>query len=182
LSQSQVLRSSPRVSSQEGFESIFHTYYGRVFALAYRLVGSAQEAEDIAQEAFLRLYLRPLPSGREHNVAGWLLTVAANLGYNRLRSGRRRQERENRLASTAGQAEDPDEAVVTADVADRVRKTLSRLPERQAQILLLRHSGLSYAEVATAMKVAPGSVGTLLARAERAFRAAYDAMEASRDG
>jgi RNA polymerase sigma-70 factor (ECF subfamily) len=59
---------------------------------------------------------------------------------------------------------------------DRVRACLAVLPDRQATVLLLRHSGHSYREVATALGVAEGSVGVLLARAERAFRRAYEEM------
>jgi RNA polymerase sigma-70 factor, ECF subfamily len=55
---------------------------------------------------------------------------------------------------------------------------LARLSERQVQLLLLRQAGLSYAELADALGVAPGSIGTLLARAERAFRQAYAELEA----
>jgi len=55
-----------------------------------------------------------------------------------------------------------------------VRTALARLPRRQTQLLLLRQMGLSYAECAAACDIAPGSVGTLLARAAKAFRKAYE--------
>lgn len=175
--QSEALLSELRRGSQEAYETIFQMYYGKVFGLAYRLLGSAQEADDVAQEAFLRLYLRPLPDGREHNLQGWLLRVATNLGYNVLRSRRRRQANEGKALPDGVGAADPTDALVAADTAARVRQVLARLPERQVQILLLRQAGLSYAETATALGVAPGSVGTLLARAERAFRQAYAELE-----
>jgi RNA polymerase sigma-70 factor (ECF subfamily) len=54
-----------------------------------------------------------------------------------------------------------------------VRRALLKLPQKQGQLLLLRHAGLSYKELAEALQVAPGSVGTLLARAEAAFERAY---------
>ncbi len=165
-----------RVGDQAAFEAIFRAYHGRVFATAYRLLGSAQEAEDVAQEAFLRLYLRPLPAGREHNLLGWLLRVTTNLAYNVLRGSRRRRAREDRAMARpepeAGQASADLEA--TAVTAAAVRDTLAELPERQVQLLLLRQAGLTYAELAQALGVAEGSVGTLLARAERAFREHYE--------
>ena len=58
-----------------------------------------------------------------------------------------------------------------------VRRVLAHLLERQSRLLLLRHAGLSYAEIAEALDVAPGSVGTLLVRAEKAFLAAYKLMQ-----
>jgi RNA polymerase sigma-70 factor, ECF subfamily len=172
LAESERLLSKLRQGTSEAFEDLFHAYYSRVFGVAYRLVGSEAEAEDIAQEAFLRLYLQPLPAGREHNVLGWLLRVATNLAYNALRSRHRRTTRERRAAGgTVGESLGTQiEASVTADT---VRQVLAELPERHVRILMLRHAGLSYIEIAEALGVSPGSVGTLLARAERAFRARY---------
>ena len=174
--QSEALLSELRQDNREAFEAIFHEYYGRVFGVAYRLLESAQEADDIAQETFLRLYLHPLPAGREHNLPGWLLRVATNLAYNALRSRHRRQANEARTVPDARPAVGEETALAGGD-SGRVRRVLAQLPERQVQLLLLRHAGLSYAEVAEALGVAPGSVGTLLARAERAFRDRYVAGE-----
>ena len=58
-----------------------------------------------------------------------------------------------------------------------VRRVLAGLPQKQSELLLLRHAGLSYRELAEALGMAPGSVGTLLARAEAAFEKAYRAQE-----
>jgi RNA polymerase sigma-70 factor (ECF subfamily) len=187
LSQTEALLAGLRGGSQEAFETIFRTYYGPVFSVAFRLLGSAPEADDIAQEAFLRLYQHPLTAGREHNLQGWLLRVAANLGYNALRSRQRRRAHESptfedeadadaALADRAGSG-DPVEEVTRSETADRVRRTLAALPERQVQLLLLRQAGLTYAELAGALNIAPGSVGTLLARAERTFRMHYGELE-----
>jgi RNA polymerase sigma-70 factor (ECF subfamily) len=181
LSQTEALLAGLRAGSQEAFETIFREHYAQVFAVAYRLLGSASEAEDAAQEAFLRLYEHPLPAGRNHNLRGWLLRVTTNLAYNALRSRGRRRLREERAlaeAQSAGQPAAGDSMVAaTADTAAKVRGVLARLPERQVQLLLLRQAGLSYAELAGALGVAPGSIGTLVARAERAFRDLYGELE-----
>jgi RNA polymerase sigma-70 factor, ECF subfamily len=188
--ESELLLAGVREGKREAFEAIFRAHYGPVFAVAYRLLGSAQEAEDVTQEAFLRLYEHPLPAGRRHNLRGWLLRVATNLGYNVLRSRNRRQAREERAREESAAGEEASAPPpsgqagsawdgAAADVAARVREVLARLPERQGQILLLRNAGLSYAELAAAVGVAPGSVGTTLARAERAFRELYAGLEES---
>lgn len=178
MAQTEALLNELRRGSREAFETIFRTYYQQVFAVAYRLLGSAQEADDVAQEAFLRLYLHPLPAGREHNLVGWLLRVAANQGYNALRSRKRRRMRESTPVADPPAAVDPAEnAAASEETAARVREALAHLSERQVQLLLLRQAGLSYAELAAALGVAPGSVGTLLARAERAFRQQYGVPE-----
>ena len=71
---------------------------------------------------------------------------------------------------------DPDEAATRQDERRFVRRVLSELPARQAKLLFLRHAGLSYRELAEAIDVAPGSVGTLLSRAESAFEQAMRNM------
>jgi RNA polymerase sigma-70 factor (ECF subfamily) len=110
-------------------------------------------------------------------VRAWLYRVAVNLAYNALRSRGRRQRREEATAQTAwavgSPAPDPAEAAIRSDERAAVRRALAALPERQAQLLLLRHAGLSYRELAEALHIAPGSVGTLLARAGAAFEKAY---------
>lgn len=155
-------------------------HYDQVYGVLIRLLGNREEAEDLTQETFLRLYRSRFPAGQEHNLGGWLYRVATRLGYNALRSRRRRLQHEQALAQTAlaERASDPMDLADVAALAEerqRVRAVLAELPERQAQLLLLRHLGLSYKELAAALDVAPGSVGTLLARAEQAFEARYRA-------
>ena len=155
----------------DAFERVFLALWPRVHGTLTRLVGDADEAEDLALEAFWRLYRRP-PQDRVTGVGGWLHRVALNLGFNALRARRRRQGYEQAggqdwLQQT--EAPQPEQAATDRARAERVRSTLAQLPDREAQLLILRHSGYSYQEIATALKIAPGSVGTLLARAEAAF-------------
>jgi RNA polymerase sigma-70 factor (ECF subfamily) len=159
------------------FEPLFLAHYAGIYRLLFRIVGSREEAEDLAQETFLRLYHQRFPAGREHNVRAWLYRVATNLAYN-ARRGRQRQAQHHEAAAhqatvMSDPAPDPAEVTLQRDERETVRRVLAGLPPRQAQLLLLRHAGLSYQELAEAMDVAPGSVGTLLARAEAAFEAAY---------
>lgn len=165
---------------QEGdetsFEVLFHRHYDRVYGLLFRLVGNRAEAEDLAQEAFLRLYRHRFSGRRDHNVGAWLYSVATNLGYNALRSRHRRWQRNTALLpDPTDAAPTPAETMVQTETQAAVRAALSRLPPRDGQLLLLREIGLSYAELADACGVAPGSVGTLLRRAADRFRQAYTA-------
>ncbi|MDQ3929705.1 MAG: hypothetical protein M3328_11245, partial [Chloroflexota bacterium] len=111
----------------------------------------------------------------------WLCRVGLNRGYNSLKGedrNRQRSERvERRERAGSGEESDPSVEVLRAEENKRVRQVLASLPERQGRLLLLRYAGLSYAECAEALEVAPGSIGTLLVRAERAFRAAYGSAE-----
>jgi RNA polymerase sigma-70 factor (ECF subfamily) len=153
-------------------EQVFRTAYPRVVAVAARILGSRDEAEDVAQEAFLTFGRSSVPAGE---AIGWLSVAAAHTALNHLRTGRRRAFREQ-AASRGASGDDgavcPDvaDAVVTLDERRRVRAALARLPHKQAVALVLRHSGLSYAEVAAALELSPGSVGTTVRRAESALR------------
>lgn len=174
----------PEIASEKQFDELFKTNYEGVYRLLYRIVGTREEAEDLAQETFLRLHKtghlwdrQRISDDRQHNIRGWLYRVASNLAYNALRDeGRRlrRQQETARQAVVMGRGEDdPAELVARTDDRQAVRRALANLSQRQAQLLLLRHAGLSYRELADALGVAPGSVGTLLARAEIAFEQSY---------
>jgi RNA polymerase sigma-70 factor (ECF subfamily) len=148
-------------------EQVFRTAYPRVVAVAARVLGSRNEAEDVAQEVFLAFGRSSVPAGES---MGWLSVAAAHGALNHLRSGRRRASREDAARTGEALAPNVTDAVVTLDERRRVRAALARLPHKQAVALVLRHSGLSYAEVAVALGLSPGSVGTTVRRAESALR------------
>jgi RNA polymerase sigma-70 factor, ECF subfamily len=161
------------------FETLFYRHYDRVYGLLFRLLGNRVEAEDVTQEVFLKLHRQRFAAGREHNVGAWLYQVATNLGYNAIRSRKRLwQHNVHLVRDAADPGNDPavkvEQRQNRAETQARVRAALANLPQRQSQLLLLRQMGLSYAELAEACQVAPGSVGTLLARAAKAFREAYE--------
>lgn len=160
------------------FETLFYRHYDRVYGLLFRLVGNRVEAEDLTQEAFLKLYdhafsKRRFVVRRDHNIGGWLYRVATNLGYNWLRGQKRRWQRNVLLVPQPEMEAAAEREVVERETQAAVRAALASLSPRQAQLLLLRQMGLSYAECAEACGVAPSSVGTLLTRAAEAFRKAY---------
>jgi RNA polymerase sigma-70 factor (ECF subfamily) len=160
---------------EASFEALFYRHYDHVYGLLFRLVGNRTEAEDITQEVFLKLYRQPLGGRREHNVKGWLYRVATNMGYNHIRSTKRRWGRDTHLVpDVTDAAQQPPEMAIQTEIRAAVRAALATLPERHTQLLLLRQMGMSYADLATACDIAPGSVGTLLSRAAQAFREAYE--------
>jgi RNA polymerase sigma-70 factor (ECF subfamily) len=160
--------------SLDAFEDLFIRHYPRVCGAVRRLVGWPDEAEDLALEAFVRLWRQQ--DRVEGNLEAWLYRVATNLGYNALRARRRRENYEIQAGMQAleeDQDDDPPAAFERTEEIERVRGTLRRMAPRQAQLLSLRHAGLSYKELAQALGVAPGSIGTLLTRAEVEFEALY---------
>jgi RNA polymerase sigma-70 factor (ECF subfamily) len=164
------------------FERIFARQYPRVHRVLSGLVGP-DEADDAAQEVFLRLYHSPMLDKPDEQIAAWLYRVAVNTAYNLLRSRRRQAahlQRAGQLArpeAAIGEAAlNPAQSVADAEQAALVRAALDRLSPNHRAVLALRQAGLSYAEVAAAAGVKPGSVGALLARAESHLRDHYLAL------
>ena len=148
-------------------EEVFRRDYAMVVTVAARVLGARAEAEDVAQEVFLSFGRSSVPVAEAR---GWLSVAAAHTALNLLRSGRRRDTREETAAAPDAMVADVADVVVTLEERSRVRAALARLPAKQATALVLRHSGLSYAEVAAALDMSPGSVGTTVRRAESALR------------
>jgi RNA polymerase sigma-70 factor (ECF subfamily) len=159
-------RTKSDAAQEAGFERLFQEHWGRVVGVLFRLVGDPDEAEDLALETFWRLHCRPPaelealngePVPAEQRLGGWLYRVATRLGYNALRARRRRQryeEEAGRLALEEDRPPTPDQALELAEQRQCVQRILAELPPRQAQVLVLRHSGLSYSEIAAALGVA----------------------------
>ena len=155
------------------FDSLFQKLYPSLFRYLHRLTGDADVADDIAQEAFMRLLRQSLP---EAEVRPWLFTVAMNL----VRDHARKVERRSRLLTTApvlvSSTPLPDEAVERSEQVGLVRAALEQLSVRDQQLLLMREEGFKYEEIARVIGVAPASVGTLIARALRRFAEFYGAQ------
>jgi RNA polymerase sigma factor (sigma-70 family) len=158
----------PGAAPAAGFERFFREHYPAVVRIASGVVGEAA-AQDVAQDVFLAALRRfPDPEASGH-AAAWVRVAAAHAGLNALR-GERRRDRRQELTGIDVAPAGPEEAALDAESRAEVRRALARLPRRAATVLVLRHSGLSYAEVAEALNVNIGHVGTMLRRAESALR------------
>ena len=156
------------------FEALFKRLYPSLFRYAYRLTGDTDAADDAAQESFVRLLRTSIPHERAD---AWLFTVVTNLVRQRGNTAARRKRLLAAWPPTPQPAPPPDETAERNERAAQVRAALDALSERDRQMLLMRQEGLSYAEIATATGVAPGSVGTLLARALERFAKTYGTEE-----
>jgi RNA polymerase sigma-70 factor (ECF subfamily) len=154
---------------EESFEALFTAEYARVAGIANRVLADPHEAEDVAQEVFIDFHR--LHSASAQYAPAWLHRAAAHAALNRLRGAKRRQRRELAQATEEGdRTADPQHLLEVNEDRRQVRQALARLAPRPAAVLVLRASGLSYAEVAQALGVGIGQVGTLLRRAEAALR------------
>jgi RNA polymerase sigma-70 factor (ECF subfamily) len=162
------------MNTHDAFEVAFARLFDERFVSLYRyldrLSGDPDLAEDLAQEAFVRLHRRrEIPN----DARAWLVTVASNLFRDERRRGRRRQNllaRQPADLTLGSPPSSPDDAVERGEQKTQVRNALDRLPLRDRQMLLLRHEGYSYREIANALGVAETGVGTMLIRATEAFR------------
>lgn len=157
------------------FEAAFHDHNASLFRYVNRLLGDADVAADVVQESFVRLLRHPMPDA---DVRRWLFTVATNLVRDHGRMETRRQRLLTEHYSPPRGDPGPEEAASRAERVDAVRSALSDLAPRDQEMLLMRQEGFRYAEIAEAVGVAPGSVGTLLARALRRFSAAVEPAHA----
>jgi RNA polymerase sigma factor (sigma-70 family) len=170
------VRPASERSFDTAFRTVFRERYPGLFRYLNRLAGDAALADDIAQEAFVRLYRR---GAMPDDPPAWLITVAHNL----FRNERRRLGRHWRLLRgqafllvAPAAAPGADERLLSNERVRLVRRALERLPLRDRQLLLLRHEGYSYRQVARLLHLNQNSVGTMLARAAMAFRTVYGEM------
>lgn len=178
-----ILRESSAEHWDEAdFRAIFQQHYGRIVTILVRLLGDRAHADDVANDAFWRLYRQPALQ-TDGNVGGWLYRTATNLGIDALRmSGRRRQHEE--AAARTSQANiqcGPLDDLLREERCRRVRQVLSLLKPAQAQLLILRSAGLSYKEIADALEVKATSIGTMLNRAEEEFRDRYIGLHPNKE-
>jgi RNA polymerase sigma-70 factor (ECF subfamily) len=155
------------LSLVQAFEALFVTEYPRVVGVANRVLADRAEAEDVAQEVFLDFHRHHSPTAPY--AAAWLHRAAWHAALNRVRGRRRRERREHLDAAGErrdGWSDDPQRIAERNYDRDVVRSAMRKLPARAAGVLALRYSGLTYAEVAEAMGIGVGQVGTVLRRAE----------------
>lgn len=171
------LGSRPGVNST--LEEVFREHYGRLVAILTRLAEDRSQAEEWVADAFWKLSACPTLFRPDGNLAGWLYRTAVNLGLDMLRANFRRRRKEQAAGETAirnRQVADALGEVLREEKRKQVRTVLAKLKPAQAQLLLLRIDGLSYKELSGLLSLSPGSIGTLLARAEAAFEKKYRAL------
>ena len=166
------------LSLQSSLEDIFHLQYPRLVGILSRITGDRARAEELASEVFYRLSSRPSLFRPNHNLEGWLYRTAVNLGLDALRveARRRRNEQAAGTAARGSGADNPLADVLRSEQKMRVQAVLAALKPLRARLLLLRHAGLSYGELADALGIQRASVGTLLARATADFEKRYRAL------
>ena len=162
------------------FEATFRSQYERIARVIARVVKDRARAEELAVEVFLKLWRNPRARGGGNltnltnltNVEGWLYRAAVREGLDELRRRTRRTHYE-RLLGLGRRVPTPEDVRGAAEQQRKIRLVLAAVEPRQAELLVLRSHGLSYEELASALDLNPASIGTLLSRAQQAFRKEY---------
>jgi RNA polymerase sigma-70 factor, ECF subfamily len=153
-------------------EAIFEAQYERIACVIARVIRDPGRAEELAVEVFLKLSRDPLDKEDRSKVVGWLYRTAVRMALDELRKQARRK-RFDGLLTLIRRPPTPEELLSVAQEQNRVRAALGAITPRQAELLLLRSQGLNYDELASTLDLNPASVGTLLSRAQQAFRKEY---------
>lgn len=164
-----ALLEAAAVGSQAAFAEIVSRHFQPVYRLAWRITGAAAEAEDVAQDVFVRLWRDPRQVREAGALKGWLMRVASNAAIDR---GRRpRQQPLDDAPDIGDPAARPDAPLDRAQAARLVDASIAALPARQRQALALVYfEGLTNIEAAAAMDVTVEALESLLARARRGLR------------
>jgi len=170
------------------FEALVRAYQDRLYAFGLRLTGSPRDAEEIAQDAFVRAYraLARYPAERVQTLKlrAWLFQVTVNVARNRARTRRPAEvpllsadgDHESVVERVADDAEQPDQVAERHDEQDRMAAVVATLPERYRAAVVLRHmQGLSYQEIAGVLGQPSGTVKSNVHRGVAYLRAALDA-------
>lgn len=178
---------------EKAFSALVLRHQGQIFNVCYRMLNNAAEAEDIAQDVFVKAFIAIESFRGDSAIGTWLYRIAVNLCKNRLKYLARRQynstaeisgvpERaysESGTARTVGEpTARPDQALEGNRAETRVQRALASLDGAFRELLVLRDiQGLTYAEVVHITGLAEGTVKSRLHRARAALRRAYDAQE-----
>jgi RNA polymerase sigma-70 factor (ECF subfamily) len=157
-----------RAGDAPAFEELVMTYQHRVFGVALRMLGNRAEAEEVAQEAFVRAH-RALGDFRgDAKLSTWLYAITSRLCLNRLASGERRLTRqgEESLLRLSDAGPRPDAALERRELETALGRAIAELPEDRRIVVVLRDiEGLSYEEIAQVLELELGTVRSRLHRA-----------------
>ncbi len=162
----------------KAFEVLVTRHERRVYRLLLRMLGSAEEAEDAAQEAFLSLHRHGRRFRREARFSTFVYRVAVNAALNRRRSQGRARARHRELSQRQAAGEhlpsvprDPESAASGAQVQAKVQEALLRLPPDLRMVIVLYDiEGQSYRDIADVLGVPEGTVKSRIHRARNALR------------
>lgn len=165
-----------RYGDEEAFAEVYAGHERMVYNLALRLLGDPEEAADLSQEAFLRIYRNLHRFRGRSSLRTWIYRVALNSCRSRLSRRRKRRvvwsdARPERVEGVPDTRRDPEERALATDVGQRVEVALAHLPAAYREAVVLRDlEGLSYREIAAITGRSVGTVRSRIARGRERLR------------
>ncbi len=161
---------------QSAFQRIVELYQGPVYNLAYRMLNNAQDAEDAAQEIFLRVYTKLTMYDQGRKFSTWLFSVASNHCIDRLRRRRPIVPLDDLAFGLPSKEDGPERYALRSELKDVVQEALNTLPDHYRLVAILRYwNDLSYNEIVEVTGLSESAVKT---RLHRARKMVADALEA----
>jgi RNA polymerase sigma-70 factor (ECF subfamily) len=165
---------------QNAFGEIVEIYKDKVFQLAYRMLGNRHEAEDIAQEAFIRAYVNIQSYNINLKFSTWLYRIATNLCIDRIRKKKPDYYLDAEVAGTEGltmysqipsKTSLPEDDVESLELQDTIQRAISKLPEKYRSVIVLKYiEELSLNEISEILDMPLGTVKTRIHRGRETLR------------
>jgi RNA polymerase sigma-70 factor, ECF subfamily len=162
-------------SDPTAFEELMRRYRRAIYAYAVRSVGSRQDAEEITQDTFVKVFRAAHRFNSHYSFTTWLYTIASNTCKNKLRSRSRHKamslDNEKSPFDPTTEEPGPLEAYRRKIEIEEVRAAINDLPTRYKQVLHLRYvEGMSYNEIATTLSLSLGNVEARIFRGKKKIR------------
>ena len=165
---------------QNAYADIVNLYQHKLYQICYRMLGNKQEAEDIAQEAFVRAYINLHSYDQKRKFSTWLYRIATNLCIDRIRKKKPDYYLDAEVAGTDGldmysqiAADEklPEDVVAQMELQDRIQYEISRLPDKYRSVIVLKYiEELSLQEISDILDMPLGTVKTRIHRGREALR------------
>ena len=159
---------------QEAYSDNVEIYQDKVFQICYRMLGNRHEAEDVAQEAFLRAYLNIHTFKKDLKFSSWLYRIATNLCIDRMRKKKPDYYLVSEVSGTDGltlysqipsEQRTPDQDVENMELSETIQQEISKLPEKYRSVIVLRYiDELSLNEISDVLELPLGTVKTRIHR------------------
>jgi RNA polymerase sigma-70 factor, ECF subfamily len=168
---------------EQAFENLVHRHQKRILNLIYRFIGDRIQAQDVAQEVFLRVWRTAKDYKADAKFTTWVYRIAANLCFDTLKSAYHKQsfvyrddidegtDGKNERSSFADNTPSPEDTLIATEESNRIFAALLELPTNQRlAVILNRFDGLSYDEISNVLECSISAVESLLVRAKKNLR------------
>jgi RNA polymerase sigma-70 factor, ECF subfamily len=174
-----------KAGDQIAFEAIFHHYERQIYGFIYRMMGNAEDANDLTQECFIRAY-RALPQTSDDlNISAWLHRIASNACLDVLRRRQRIrwlpwESHKHEQLLHGKPLDDPERSALSSETQEIVQRVISHMSPRNRMALILReYEGMSCEEIGQVMGLSRSAVKSVLFRGREEFRRIYRSLEES---